>query len=90
MTLASQFDKSGRRPRALLPICCPDDSDLGVRPGVGRTVLTAFDISVLSRYYERVKSMRVRQLAARLSRDTASVHTLLATQELLLPDGPLE
>ena len=75
LNLASQFNRTGCRARVTLPMCAPADGDMGARPGLGSTVLTALQASELERFYMRVKAMRDRQALLRSSLP-ASVHSV--------------
>jgi hypothetical protein len=74
LNLISQFNRTGCRARVTLPMCAPADGDMGARPGLGSTVLTASQASDLERFYMRVQAMRDRQALLRSSLP-ASVHS---------------
>ncbi len=82
LNLVSQFNRTGCRARVTLPMCAPADGDMGARPGLGSTALTASQASELERLYLRVQAMRDRQALLRPSLP-ASVHSVCLLEGVL-------
>ena len=66
LSSSSLFDRFGCRARGTLPMCCPEDTETGPRPGTGRTTPSPAQLLMLRRYYQRVQCTRAsssRQIA---------------------------